>query len=474
MRREPPVIEGSANPMAESSAGEVPPAEQATSEVSDQPASDMTHHAVEIEPAAHVVDDPVSAAPTELDPATAPTEPIETASDGRDASRVDTLLTGERDAADARAERRRSNFATAMAVAVVLLAGAVIYLFYQLSFVGPDPSSEIAGLNSRLSEIEARPRPDIGAATKQAAAAEQAASEAKSGLAALTKRVDAVAAPAPPQPNLQPQVTELQASLTDMRKSVATLQANVASLPRPDLAPIEARLHDLDGRISGLQGAVSAIPHVDLGPLTGRVDALDGRLKPLETEMKATQSPEHVAERRAAPVAVTAQAVIAAITADHPFPREFHALQALGTDPAKLAPLQVVAANGAPSLRDLRDDLAQARDRIIAQGAPAPSGSYMDRLMSGAGNLVQVRPLGSVVGDTPAAIVARINDEIGADDLAAALADWQKLPASSQAASESFPERLKLRLDAQTAARDVAADAVGAMAAPGTEAAPRG
>jgi hypothetical protein len=367
-------------------------------------------------------------------------------------------------------------------VAVVIMAGAIIYLLYQY-LGGPDTSGQIAGLNSRLTALETRPGPDTSGLAKQAAAAQDAAAAAKavasaaqaaaaktqSDLAELDKRVAALPAPQPappPMPNLQPQVADLQQSVTELKKSVADLQASVAAVPRPDVNRIEARFGDLDARLGALQGTVSGIPHVDLGPLTGKVDALETRLKPIEAETQAAQSPERVAERRAAPVAVTAQAIVDAIAAGQAFPQEFRALQVLGTDPAKLAPLQVVAANGAPSLRDLRADLAELQGRIIGQGTPAPNGSYMDRMMAGASSLVQVRPLGSVVGDTPAAIVSRIDGEIAADDLPAALTDWQKLPEASRTASKSLAERIKLRLDAETAARTIAANAIAALAAP--------
>ena len=85
--------------------------------------------------------------------------------------------------------------------------------------------------------------------------------------------------------------------------------------------------------------------------------------------------------------------------------------------------------------------------------------------MAGASGLVQVRPLGSVVGDTPAAMVARMNDDIGNDDLAAALSEWHKLPEASQSASKALADRVKLRLDAEQAAKAIAANAIEAMAA---------
>ncbi|MBE7220461.1 MAG: hypothetical protein INR64_18485 [Caulobacteraceae bacterium] len=59
-----------------------------------------------------------------------------------------------------------------------------------------------------------------------------------------------------------------------------------------------------------------------------------------------------------------------------------------------------------------------------------------------------------------------MDEAIGRDDLTAALADWHKLPDTSQAASKALADRVKLRLDAEQAATSIASDAIAAMATP--------
>lgn len=85
--------------------------------------------------------------------------------------------------------------------------------------------------------------------------------------------------------------------------------------------------------------------------------------------------------------------------------------------------------------------------------------------MAGAATVVSVRPVGSVPGDAPSAIVARMDDELGRDELSSALADWQRLPDASRAVSKALAERIRLRQDAQGAARAIAEGAIKAMAA---------
>ena len=108
--------------------------------------------------------------------------------------------------------------------------------------------------------------------------------------------------------------------------------------------------------------------------------------------------------------------------------------------------------------------VAALRDQVSAQGAPTPTGSYLDRLMSGAATMVQVRPLGSVVGDSPPAVLARMDDDLARDDLAAALDEWQKLPESTRTSGKGLAERIRLRQAAQASARAIGASAIQAMA----------
>ena len=453
VRRDPPLIEGQAqdvtpevappSPVGEVSALENPPAPEGAAPASEAHAPDVVQ-----EPATASVESEQEPAGFSTETFT-PSEASPTAAPASEPVRQDS----------------RSQWGTLAALGFVVLAAGLLYLFYQVSSLPPDNSAAVADLRNRLSALESRPTASAAGLGDRITKIESEIGNTQGGLDALGKRVDGLAATASAQPNVAGKVADLQTDLNDVKSELTTLKSTVAAIPRPDTSRIEARIGDMDQRLSGLQSAVSGIPHVDLGPLTGKVDALETRLKPIEAETEAARSPDQVAQRRAAPVAVTAQAITEAIDAGQAFPKEFHALQALGADPAKLAPLQAVADAGAPSLRDLQASLADARDRIVARGAAPASGSYMDRLMAGATGLVQVRPLGSVVGDTPAAIVARMNDDIGNDDLTAALAEWHKLPEASQSASKALADRVKLRLDAEQAAKNIAANAIEAMVA---------
>ncbi|MDX7950006.1 hypothetical protein P7D22_02295 [Lichenihabitans sp. Uapishka_5] len=360
----------------------------------------------------------------------------------------------------------RSPLALLSTIGVLILAAGLVYLWSQLTSIPPDQSAAVADLRSRLAAVENRPVSDAGAVADRVAKLEAAATATQSIETALGKRLDGVASAIAAQSDVPGQVAALRSAAAGLKTGLADVQTSVAAIPRPDVSRIESRFGEVDTRLNALQGTVSAIPHVDLGPITAKVDGMTSRLTPLESELAAASAPDRIAQRKAAPLAVTAQAIGDAIKSGQPFPQELRALQALQADPARMTPLAAVAEAGAPTLRDLQTGLDDLRGRIVAQGATPQSGSYVDRLMAGASSLVQVRPLGSVVGDTPSAVVSRMRDAIASDDLGAALDDWKLLPAASQEASKSLADRIRSRLDAERAARDIATTAIGAMGSP--------
>ena len=350
-------------------------------------------------------------------------------------------------------------------VVLVLLLAAVGYLLFAERDRGPDPA--VAELARRVASLEARPAPampDVSGLTTRLNNADRDLAAVKLTLAGLQERAEHGSQPASVPNDLQASVKTLDAKVADLDRGVTEVRTAVGNVPKPDFAPIDARVGDLDQHLATLQKTVGDLPHVDLAPVQARLETLEGRLKPVEAQLEAASTPARVAETRAAPLAVTSEAVRRAIDAGRPFQADFEALERLGADSKLLQPLQAVASNGAPTPADLRSELAGLRDRMLAGSEATPSGSYLSRIFAGASGLVQVRPLGSVVGDSPGAVLARLDADLGADDLTAALSEWQKLPDPAQTLAKGLADRIRLRLAAQTAARTIGSDAIQAMA----------
>lgn len=363
-----------------------------------------------------------------------------------------TAIRAEREAD--RPKRSRSGIIPALlGIAVLFLLGAVAYLFSAMPDVNRMSAldSNLGDLKKEVAGIAARPQADTSGLTGRLDAVEADLKSMKSALASLQSRLDGL----PATPSALPD--DLKGQLGDLASKVtAASQAN--SQVQQQTAGLADKLGAVDGETTALKAGL---------------DSFDKRLAPIESELAAAKSSDRVtearqngnaAETRAAPIAVTAQAVLRAVDAGQPFAPDLAVLKTLGADPAALERLKDVADTGAPTTKDLRAALADLREKMTVGNAPAPSGSYINRLMSGAATLVRVRPLGSVVGDSPGAIVARMDDDLAHDDLAATLDEWQKLPEATRTSSKSLAERIRLRQSAQIAARAIGGDAIKAMA----------
>ncbi len=408
-------------------------------------------------------------------------------------------------------------FLSALSLLLVLLLGGALYALIPPS---TDPAvatlgEQVRSLGGRLSALEGRapvdlkpladrvaaletkpapeapptpalapPAPDLKPLEDRIAALEGSVAQVKSDLGDLKGRLDqaagapsapaaaaassAPAIPAPPPVDLGP----LQKQVADLSDGLKALSDKLASEPKVDLAPLDGRVSDLGGKLAGVGTAVAALPRVDLAPVNAKIDDLDHRLAPIEADLSAPKLAMQVtearqngsaAETRAAPLAVTGQAILQAIADGRPFAPDVTALQTLGADDAVLGPLRAVADKGAPTRADLLALFDDDERAMVGPSAPAPGGSVLDRVVAGAQSLVKIRPTGAAPGQDPDAVVTRVGDALQRGDYGGALAEWQGLPGDGKTATRPFADRLKARVDAEAAARSVVAEAIATL-----------
>ena len=112
-----------------------------------------------------------------------------------------------------------------------------------------------------------------------------------------------------------------------------------------------------------------------------------------------------------------------------------------------MAGLREHAALGVSSRSGLVRDFQPAADAILdAMHQPEGDQGIMSRLMSSAASVIRVRPVGSVEGDTPEAIVARIETKLQNGDFKGAQVEWQTLPEQGQAAAADYKRKLDERV----------------------------
>ena len=249
-------------------------------------------------------------------------------------------------------------------------------------------------------------------------------------------------------------VGEIEAIKTRLAETPATAPAPV------DLEPLETRLAALEQQpadagasvdVSGLEAEVTN--------LTGEIATLKSALADLrqaaETERSELSTRIEAAEKKidepasdvqlARAVAVTA--LKTAIDRGGPFLAELDALKSIAADDPAVTGLSGDAATGVASRADLARDFPATADAMLdAAEEKDPGQGLFGRLVDSASSAIRVRPVGSVEGEGPPAVIARIENKLANGDLKGASLEWDTLPAPAKAAGADFMERLDQRI----------------------------
>ena len=274
-----------------------------------------------------------------------------------------------------------------------------------------------------------------------------------------TLRDQVAAAPAPE--NLTPRLDELAAGLNETRTQLQALQAGGSPSPEA-AAALDERFKTLEAAVASAQQGGQA---VDLAPLNQRLDALDaalaeakqaasgatapleGRIASLETKVQELGGKvAEQAEQPSAALAIAASTLKATIDRGDPFMTELETYASIAPQSSEIDALRGLAAAGVPSRTAIDDAFPAAANAMIAAAkAEDPNAGFLDRLMSSAQSLVQVRPVGTVEGEDAPAIVARMEVALKKGDYAGAVAEYDKLAEPAKAAGADFIAKVKAR-----------------------------
>ncbi len=317
-------------------------------------------------------------------------------------------------------------------------------------------SGDSAEISARLDKIQQAldaPRSDE-ALTNRIAAAEAQGKSLADTVAALTRRVDDVAAASQ---NALTQVSAAAAA-ADAAKTAAQ-----AAAPRSDVEALSSRIAALESAVKSLSADVTQRS----SSADGRIAALEGVVKSLTADVAQRTSS---ADDRATRATVAAEALRAAVERGAGFKAELAAVKLLGGDQAATAALEPFAADGVPSAASLGRELTAllpAMQRAVEP--PSSGGSFLGRLENHARNLVHVTPIDGTAapaGDNPASAIARIGADAAHGDLPAALADIGRLPEAARSLADGWVKKAEARDAALAASRRIAADALAALSKP--------
>lgn len=326
----------------------------------------------------------------------------------------------------------------------LLLSGAALYTALSTGRGGAAPA-DLASLAQRLDRAESR----LSGVDQKVAALDARPAAAPVDLAPLSARIDAA---------------EQAARAAESR---AQQRPEPPAAPRVDLTPLDTRIAALEARPA---------PSFDPAPLDRRIADLEAELAPLKkmletpkTEVRATQEPVvGTPPGDAAALAVVAQSLRDKLDRGAPYRAELAALEKLGVDAGRVAPLKAMADKGAPgaqallqSFRTIASATAQAGRQTDppAQQTSATAG-FFDRLTRNAASLVRIRPVGDAPGDDSGALVSRIETALERGDVRQAVAQWDALPPAAQQSSRDWAERARTRAEADASVRQILDEAI--------------
>lgn len=195
---------------------------------------------------------------------------------------------------------------------------------------------------------------------------------------------------------------------------------------------LSQRLAALEGRVNTLdQSVVNAAAQAQT--LQNAHAQLDSRLSQFTAESTA-QIQALQGQGTQARTLLLLASVRRALAGGQPMERVVDQLsRTLDQNNGDIAALQVVA-NGAPTITQLRQRLAQQKEELVAK-APAAEGPWYERVGQNLKSLVQVRradePAAAVSGDV-ASQLATMDQRLARDDVMGALAASQSLPQNAR------------------------------------------
>ncbi len=325
----------------------------------------------------------------------------------------------------------------------------------------PDPAVEVlrqqvAALESKLNEQPAAGGESeavtaaLSEASARAGATEQRLAELGDEITALRESMSSGAAGERP-------------GLEALSQRLATLEEQTASLSASGdagaaLEGVTAQLSTMETAVQGATEAARAANQSASGNAT--------TLSTLKSELDALKA--QVQEADAAPrmaLVIAATTLKSAVERGTPYASELETYTAIAPagEAEALAPLEANAASGVPSRATLAAEAPAVASSIVAavtREAGDGGGGIIDNLMASARSLVVVRPVGSVEGEGPDAIAARMEAAVVANDYAKALAEYETLPEAGKQAAADFANKLQARQAADQILNKALADAL--------------
>jgi len=264
---------------------------------------------------------------------------------------------------------------------------------------------------------------------------------------------------APPQPD--PRIAPLALAVPQLETNTETLTTELAGLgtrlaaleaqPAPDGAAAPAavteQLASLTQRLAALETAPAATPAepADATALTAELDALRQQTTDLAGRLDASEAiiaglgrelaARSTADDATARLPLIVSGLESTFATGRPFASELAALRRALPEAGVPEALAARAETGLPRPDAVAERFAALLPAMLAGRPAAADASWQDATADWFRGLLALRPAGPVAGDSPDAIMARLEAALAQRDFAAARAELASLPAPMQQAA---------------------------------------
>jgi hypothetical protein len=330
---------------------------------------------------------------------------------------------------------------------------------------GNDPalSERIQALETARGELDQRIQAVQGTARQAASQAQEALNrpvpEASASAAAQAQNEAALADLSNRLGALDEQVRTNAQNATGVTNTVQEIDRRIADLDRR-FGEREQRFTETDRRLSEIDRQLADTDR-RFGETDRRLGEQEQRLAALSQQAAENTRNAEAASQTGARV-VLAGRLNDALQSGTPFAEVLDGVRKAGTDPARVAPLEPFAQQGAPTAEALAQSFEPVETTILRESR-GPAEGWTDRILRMADRVVTVRPVNEPGSTGVPAIVARIRQALERGDVVEAAAAWDALPEPARRLSEEWGRQVKAVAEAHRAAQGISADALATL-----------
>lgn len=158
----------------------------------------------------------------------------------------------------------------------------------------------------------------------------------------------------------------------------------------------------------------------------------DATIAALRAELDAAQRALEARPEAANAATAAISKLASAVEAGEPFAAELDAVAAFAGDDAVLELFRVRAAQGVPTRQELKDDFREPARKAMAAVAQEQAEGPLGNLVARVKSVISIRPANALPGDSPRAVMSRIEDAVRRDAFTLAISQISALPQAAQ------------------------------------------